>query len=223
MDAGDRCGRRRQNSGLTATDDPEYYVLRKHAPDDTYLNSTGPVAQRTLSMVLRSTVPDAVLTDQVRKRISALDPGQPVEFQTMRSRLRDMAEQPRFNALLLVLFAGVGLFLAAVGLYGTLAFLVVERRQEIGIRVSVGATSSQIAGLMLSQSGKWALVGAGLGILGALAATRVLSSLLFQVSARDPLTIAGAVVVLLLVALIATLNPARKAASVDPMTVLRNG
>ncbi len=211
-----------KNSGLAAMGDPEYYVLRKRTPDDTYLNSTGPVAQRTLSIVLRSAVPDAILTGQVRRQIAGLDGSLPVEFQSMRERLSDMAEQPRFNALLLLLFAGVGLFLAAVGLYGTLSFLVTQRRQEIGIRMSVGATPPQIAGLVLSQSGKWACVGAALGVLGALAATRVLSSLLFEVSPRDPLTLSGAIGVLLLIALIATLNPARKAAAVDPMTALRN-
>jgi ABC-type antimicrobial peptide transport system permease subunit len=114
------------------------------------------------------------------------------------------------------------LFLAAVGLYGTIAYLVAQRTQEIGIRMSVGATPSRIAGLMLAHSVKWTLAGAVVGILGSLAATRLLSSLLFRVSAHDPVTLIAAIACLFFVALVATAHPALKAAAVDPMTALRN-
>ncbi|MDQ2844727.1 MAG: ABC transporter permease [Acidobacteriota bacterium] len=211
-----------KNAGLAASDDPEYYVLRSRAPDDTYLHATGPTAQRTLSILLRSAIPDATLTAGVRRRIAALDSSLPVEFKSMQVRLRDMAEHPRFDALLLVLFAGIGVLLAAIGLYGTVAFLVTQRTQEIGIRMSVGATPLEIAGLVVSQSAKWAVGGAAIGVLAALATTRLLSSLLFGVSARDPLTLAIVASFLLIVALIATANPARRAAAVDPMVALRN-
>lgn len=211
-----------KNAGLTTVrDDPEYYILRSRAPDDTYIHSTGPVAQRTLSIVLRSAISNAVLKNLVRQKIAALDPSLPVEFKTMQGRLGEMTEQPRFDALLLLSFAGIGLFLAAVGLYGTVAFLVVQRTQEIGIRMSLGATRSKIVVSMLAQSALWILGGVVVGTLASLAVTRLLSSLLFGVSARDPLTLVSAVVLLTLVAFIATANPARKAAAVDPMKALR--
>ncbi len=140
----------------------------------------------------------------------------------MHGRLGELAAGPRFNALLLLAFAAVGLFLAAVGLYGTIAYLVTQRTQEIGIRMSLGARPSEIARLMLTQSAKWTVAGAVIGVVASLATTRLLSSLLFRVSARDPLTLITTVTCLFFVALLATANPARKAASVDPMTALRN-
>lgn len=116
---------------------------------------------------------------------------------------------------------GLGLFLAAAGLYGTIAYLVAQRTQEIGIRMSLGATPSEIARLMLVHSAKWTLAGAAIGLAAALVTTRLLSSLLFRVSARDPLTLIVTIACLLFVALLATANPVRKAAGVDPMSALR--
>ncbi len=212
-----------KNAGLAPRDDPEYYVLRSRIPDDTYLHSTGPVAQLTLSILLRSAIRDATLTELVRRRIAALDGSLPVEFKSMRRRLSEMTEQPRFDAVLLVLFAAVGVLLAAVGLYGTVSFLVAQRTQEIGIRMSLGATPLRIAWSMLGEAAQWALSGAATGALAATVTTRLLSSLLFGVSARDPLTLAGSIALLLVVAMLATANPARKAAAIDPMIALREG
>lgn len=141
----------------------------------------------------------------------------------MRGRMAELVEQPRFHAVLLISFAAVGLFLAAVGLYGTVAFLVTQRTREIGIRMAVGATPSDIAAVVLKQSAAWTFAGAMAGVLLTLGATRLLSSFLFGVSARDPLTLVTAVAVLLTVALAASANPARRAARVDPATALRNG
>ncbi len=140
----------------------------------------------------------------------------------MHGRLRDLAEGPRFDALLLLSFAVAGLLLAAIGLYGTVAYLVAQRTHEIGIRMSVGATPGRVARMILGHSAKWTLAGAALGIVGSLAATRLLSSLLFRVSARDPLTLSIAVGCLIFTTLLATANPARKAAGVDPVTALRH-
>ncbi len=211
-----------KNAGLAARDDPEYYVLRSDAPDDTYLHSTGPVAQRTLSILLRSAIPDAALTELVRQKIAALDGSLPVEFKSMQGRLSEITEQPRFNAVLLVLFAGIGVLLAAVGLYGTVAFLVAQRTQEIGIRMSLGATPFRIAGSMVGEAARWAVGGAITGALAAMATTRLLASLLFGISAHDPLTLAGSIALLFIVVLMATANPARKAAGIDPMVALRS-
>jgi hypothetical protein len=115
----------------------------------------------------------------------------------MQERLSELAAGPRFNALLLVAFATVGLLLAAIGLYGTIAYLVAQRTQEIGIRMSLGATRARIAGLMLAHSAKWTLAGAAIGVLASLATMRLLSSLLFRVSAHDPLTLIVSVLCLL--------------------------
>jgi putative ABC transport system permease protein len=211
-----------KNTGLFVSDNPEYYILRTHVPDDTYVNVTGPVAQRTLSIVLRSPISEAALSSLIKQRIAALDPTLPVAIQTMRGRLSELAAGPRFNALLLITFASMGLFLAAVGLYGTIAYLVAQRTQEIGIRMSLGATPAKIASLLLGYSVKWTVTGAAIGILAALATTHLLSSLLFHVSARDPFTLVITLACLFLVATLAAANPARKAASVDPVTALRN-
>ncbi|MBV8812678.1 MAG: FtsX-like permease family protein [Acidobacteriaceae bacterium] len=211
-----------KNTGLLVSGNPEYYILRPHAPDETYLHGTGPVAQRTLSIVIRSSTPAAVLVALIRHNIASIDPNLPVEIETMQGRLNELAAGPRFNALLLGGFAAIGLLLAAVGLYGTVAYLVTQRTQEIGIRMSVGATPFRIAKLMLAQSLRCTFAGVVFGLLGSLAITRVLSSLLFRVSARDPVTLIVAIACLFLVALLATAQPAFKAAAVDPMTALRN-
>ncbi len=211
-----------KNTGLSVSDNPEYYIMRTHRADDTYVNGTGPVARRTLSILLRSSISNATLAALVKQRIAGLDPSLPVEIQPMQERLGELTAAPRFNALLLVAFAIVGLLLAAVGLYGTVAYLVTQRTQEIGIRMSLGATRAGIARLMLAHSAKWTLAGAAIGVLASLATMRLLSSLLFRVSARDTFTIAVSVFCLLFAALLATANPARKAAAVDPMTALRS-
>jgi ABC-type antimicrobial peptide transport system permease subunit len=114
------------------------------------------------------------------------------------------------------------LFLAAVGLYGTIAYLVAQRTQEIGIRMSVGATPVKIAALMLMYAAKFTLTGAAIGVLSSLALTRILVSLLYHVSAHDPLTLVLTAGGICLVALLATANPTLKAATVDPAIALRN-
>lgn len=210
-----------KNTGLAVSDNPEYYIMRTHSPDDTYLNNTGPVAQRTLSILLRSPLSDTALAARVKREIAGLDSSIPVEIQSMQERLADLSAGPRFNAVLLLAFAAIGLFLAAAGLYGTVAYLVNQRTQEIGIRMALGATRAEIAQLMLAHSAKWTLTGVGLGMLLSLAATRLLSSLLFRVSAQDPLTLVATASCLFVVALVATANPALKAAAVDPIAALR--
>jgi hypothetical protein len=211
-----------KNTGLSVSDNPEYYLMRNHVPDDAYLNATGPVAQRTLSVVLRSNVPIVTLSELIRREIAELDAALPVEIEPMHQRLDTLAAGPRFNTLVLLVFAGVGLLLAAIGLYGTVAYLVTQRTREIGIRMSLGATPNEIARLMLSYSAKWTATGAAIGVLASLAATRLLSALLFHVSPRDPFTLAAAALCLFVVAIAATASPALRAARVDPVTALRS-
>ena len=129
-----------------------------------------------------------VLSDWLTRQLHELDPELPVTITTMQQRVSKLAQRPRFNALLLALFAGMGALLAAIGLYGVMAFLVGQRTQEIGVRMALGATPSNIARLVLSRAALWTLTGALLGLAGVLFATRALRSLLFEVSEHDALT-----------------------------------
>jgi ABC-type antimicrobial peptide transport system permease subunit len=128
----------------------------------------------------------------------------------------------RLNLWLLGIFAGIALVLSAAGLYGVISYLVAQRTREIGVRIALGAQTRDVVGMVMGQGARLTAVGIALGLLGALAFTRVLASLLDGVSARDPLTFAGVAALLAAVALLATWLPARRAARVDPMTAIRN-
>ncbi len=211
-----------KNTGLATADNPEYYILRTHSVDDTYLNLTGGVAQRMLSLVVRSAIPESTLASQMQREVAAVDPTIPVQIETMHQRLDGLVAGPRFNASLLLIFAGVGLFLAATGLYGTVSYLVTQRSQEIGIRMSLGATPAGIARLLFSQAARWTLLGTLIGVVASLGTTRLISSLLFRVPANDPLALMTSVACLVFAALLATAHPVRQAAGIDPMISLRN-
>jgi putative ABC transport system permease protein len=172
--------------------------------------------------VIRTYISNATPSALVRQEMATLNPTLPVEIQTMKGRLGELDAGPRFNALLLLAFALVGLFLASVGVYGTIAHLVTQRSQELGIRMSLGATPAGIAGLVFRYSARWALFGVAIGIPLSLATTRMLASLLFRVSTHDASNLALTGACLLLAALLATAFPALRAAAVDPMTALRN-
>jgi putative ABC transport system permease protein len=135
--------------------------------------------------------------------------------------LRDSMAQPRFRTLLLGLFGVVALVLAAVGIYGVISYSVARRTQEIGLRMALGADPAQVLGLVVGQGMKLVLVGLAAGVAGAFGLTRLFSSLLFGITAGDPLTYFGAVFVLIVVSLLACYIPARRAMSVDPLVALR--
>jgi ABC-type antimicrobial peptide transport system permease subunit len=164
--------------------------------------------------------PRAMAT-RVRAEVAGLDPTVPVDIETMRQHVGRLAERPRFNAVLLGIFAGMGLLLAAIGLYGVVSFLVAQRTQEIGVRMALGATPGAIARQVLEQAARWTAAGAVLGVLGSLVTLRLLQAMLFQVSWKDPWTLAAALVVLLGVALVAAWIPSLRAARVDPVQALR--
>jgi len=129
---------------------------------------------------------------------------------------------PRFNMLLVSGFAALALLLSSIGIYGVIAYSVAQRHQEIGVRMALGAGRSDILRLVLGEGIAIALGGAGLGIAGSIAASKVMSGLLVGVSARDPLTFAVGTVILLLVALVASYTPARRATRVEPFLALRD-
>ena len=130
-------------------------------------------------------------------------------------------EQPRFEMLLLGVFGGVALVMAAVGIYGVMSYSISRRTHEIGIRVSLGASRAEILALLLREGLLLALTGSAIGIVGALLLARLMTKLLYGVPATDPLTFAGVAVLLLIVALIASYIPARRAMRVDPIVALR--
>jgi putative ABC transport system permease protein len=207
-----------KNAGLAAAGDPEYYVVRRHSADG------GDPRSRIDShayVVVRTGMKSAAMADWVRREIAALDPTLPVSVDTMRQRVSQLEARPRFNAALLGLFAALGLLLAAIGIYGVIAYLVTQRTQEIGVRMALGAGTGDVLRLIIGKG--LLLIGSGsmLGIAAALALSRLLRGLLFEVASNDPLTLGVAAGTLIGVALLAALVPARAATRIDPMVALR--
>jgi putative ABC transport system permease protein len=175
-----------------------------------------------MNVVLRSEVPAATMAGPLRDTVRAIDPNLPVaSVRTMEERVDGTLSPRRFQMMLLGAFAATALGLAAVGLFGVMAFVVARRTHEIGIRIALGAGRGEIFGLVLRHG--MLLVGLGIvvGTAGALALTRYLSTLLFQVKERDPLTFAVTATVLAVASFAACWIPARRAVSVDPLVALR--
>ncbi len=162
------------------------------------------------------------LAGTVRKTVWEVDRDQPVSnVNTMEGVLAESIARQRFSTLLLGVFAGVALVLAAVGIYGVMSYSMAQRTREIGIRMALGAQKWDVLKLAVGQGLKLVAIGVGLGLVGAFALTRVMTSLLFNVSATDPATLVTISLVLVAVALLASYIPARRAAKVDPLIALR--
>ncbi len=209
-----------RNAGPLKNSDPEYYVLRK--PTELFPSSAPSFGWRNANVALRTTVNPKIMANWIRKEFADLDPTLPVTITTMQQCVSGLAQRPRFNAILVSLFAGMGVLLAAIGLYGVMAFLVGQRTQEIGVRMALGATPGAIAKLVLSRALRWTLAGTILGLIGSLFAAKAVRSMLFQVPEKDPWTLGIVLPVLFLIALAAAWIPSRRAARVDPMTALRH-
>jgi len=182
-------------------------------------------AEGDLSMflVVRAERDPVALVTAVRQEVRRMDPDQAVgTVSTFDARLSRAVAQPRLHTILLGSFAAIALLLAAIGIYGVMAVAVVQRTKEIGIRMALGAVRRDVLSLVVRQGLTLAAAGLILGVAGALAVTRVLGSLLFSVSATDPVVFGGIAALLAGVALVACYLPARRAARVDPMIALRH-
>ena len=200
--------------------DIRHQGLDKELEQAVYLNYRQ--LPRPLSLLLRSTIDPLSLAPVLRNAVREIDPALPIyDVLTMNDRLSDSIAARRFNLLLLVGFAALALLLAGVGVYGVIAYVVTGRTHEIGIRMALGAQRGDVVRLFIKQGMTLVLLGVGLGLVAAFALTRLMETLLFGVSATDPLTFTGVAAVLSLVALLACYLPARRATKVDPMIALR--
>jgi putative ABC transport system permease protein len=173
-------------------------------------------------LVARTASNASALANSIVREIHAVDADVPVyEIQTMSERLYQSMARQRFSSTMLGAFALFALLLAAVGIYGVMSYLVTQSTHDIGVRVALGAGPGNIIGLVVREGMQLVGIGIVAGLLGAMALTRVMSTLLFGVSARDGLTFGAVALLLALVALAATVIPARRATRVDPMVALR--
>jgi putative ABC transport system permease protein len=175
------------------------------------------------SLAIRTSVPPGTLAGAIGRAVRGVDPGLPLyKVMTMEEVIAESLAGRRLNLWLLGIFAGIALVLSAAGLYGVISYLVAQRTREIGVRIALGAQNRDVIGLVLRQGAGLTAAGIALGLLGALALTRVMESLLYGVSARDPLTYGALAALFATVALVATWVPARRASRVDPITAIRN-
>jgi hypothetical protein len=206
-----------KNGGLTAEEVPEIYNLRRDIPSDWDHGVWG----KTSVVVVRSSLPPDQTSRWLRSQVASLDPTLPIDLATLRQRVSKLADPERFQTVLVSFFAAIGLALSLIGLYGVIAFLVAQRTQEIGVRMALGADKYDILMLVLGNSLQLILVGTVLGLVAALATTRLLTSLLYNIRPNDPVTFGLVTSMLVLVAVVAALIPARAAVSVDPIVALR--
>ena len=202
-----------KNNGLTEQSDPEMYTLRRNVPDDWSGNR--------LIVVIDSVMPASTIEPWVRSEIASIDRTVPVEMEPLSQSVSRLADRPRFATTLLGFFALMGLVMAVIGLYGLMAYMAVQRTQEIGVRMALGADPPRILRLILGEGMRLVALGGAVGLVAALTLARLLKSLLFEVGPHDPLSFVGVALLLVAVSTLATLLPARRAASIQPMDALR--
>ncbi len=198
--------------------EPQFYFALNQASDEML-----PMIARRMNLVVRTQTDPTTLTGAVRQQILTVDPNQPVyNVRTMKQLIDLSIATRRFSMFLLITFALVALVLAAVGIYGVISYSVTQRTHEIGIRMALGARSSDILKMVLGHGMLLTMIGIIVGLVAAFVVTRVMATLLFGVSATDPLTFGGIAVLLAGVAFLAIIIPARRAVRVDPMVALRH-
>jgi putative ABC transport system permease protein len=200
-----------RNRNLTAELRPAFFVPASQIPFN------------QMTMVLRTTGDPHALITAVQNEVHSMDKELPVfSVKTMDEYISATVAAPRFNTVLLGIFAAVALVLTIVGLYGVMSYSVAQRTNEIGIRMALGAQSNDVLRMIVSQGFKLVLLGLAIGLAGAFGLMRVISSLLFGVTSRDPLTFVAVAALLALVALLACYIPARRATRLDPLSALRH-
>jgi predicted permease len=196
---------------------PEFYLPLVQAPPDAW-----GWTQRTMYIVARTSGDPQMLVQPLRAAVERIDPDLPLfDVRAMQERLTANLATARFNTLLLTILGLVGLTLAATGIYGVMAYMVTQRTQEIGVRIALGATRADVVRLVVDQAARPLALGAGIGAIGSIAASRLLATQLFGVSQTDPATLAAVVTALVAVALAAAVVPALRAASLDPTRALQ--
>jgi putative ABC transport system permease protein len=196
--------------GLDVDPRPEYYLPHTQMP------------AREMIPVARSNQDPRSLASSIRREIQSIDPDEPVaNIRTLDTVVADSVAPRRLAVVLLGVFAGIALLLSAVGIYGVISYLVVQRTHEIGVRMALGALPRDVLGLVLRRGMGLVLLGGGIGLSVSVALTRLLAGTLYGVSATDPLTFAAVTALLAGVALAACYVPARRAARGDPMEALR--
>ncbi len=200
-------------------------ALDRDATADVYLpyrENPYMFAPTVMTLVLRTAEDTGTLGPAIRRTVSSMDRSLPVSrIRPMEAYVADSATPRRFNLVLLATFAAIALVLAAAGLYGVMSYLVSQRSGEIGIRMALGARPGDVLGLVIRKAMTLAGAGVALGLIAAWGATRVMSSLLYGVQARDPVVFAAAPAILMAVAALASYIPARRASRVDPLVALR--
>jgi putative ABC transport system permease protein len=201
--------------------DSKHVSLREEPPPYIYLPH-GQFPRHGMTLVVRAANDPKALIGVVQKETHALDRELPVfNIRTLEQYVASSVAETKFSALLLGLFAGLALFLSCIGLYGVMSYMSAQRTRELGIRMALGAQSHDVLKLVIRQAMGLTLLGAAIGIAGAVALTRVMKNWLFDVSPTDPLTFAMAALLLTFVALLSSWIPARRAAKVDPISALR--
>jgi putative ABC transport system permease protein len=197
---------------ITLREEPMIYIPVASAP------SFG----RTMMLVVRGSLGMATTVSAAKRAVHGIDPMLPVyEIRTFQEIVGDTVAQPRLNATLLGAFAALALLLAAVGIYGVIAYSVTQRRQEIGVRVALGAQPGDVFRLVVRQGAALAAAGLGIGLVASWLLTPVLRSWLYEIEPSDPGTFVGVAIVLGTIALLATAIPARRATKVDPVLAMR--
>ena len=201
-----------KNAGLSDPGEPEFYQLRRSIAEEWN--------PWTVMEIKTSLSPDA-MAPLMRTQIAQTDPTIPVEIQTLTQTVSKLADRPRFESALLGFFAFCGLLMAVIGLYGVIAFMAAQRTQEIGVRMALGATRLNILRLIAGEGLRLIVLGGVVGLGAALASAQLLRSMLFHVGTHDPISFIAVSLLLALVAVAATLIPARAAMNTDPMSALR--
>jgi putative ABC transport system permease protein len=212
----------KQDSADVETEEQYYQPVEQFEASLGQLASAADINGNTGYIVLRSPLPPEQMENSLRATVRALDPQLALaQIQTMEQAVSDTEAPRRFNTAVITAFALGAILLAVIGIYSVIAFTVAQRTQEMAIRMALGSPRIGIVRMILGSGARLGLIGCGIGLVGAIAASRLLSSLLFQVSALDPLVMTLASAAVLLLAIGASTLPARRAASIDPMQALR--